>query len=102
MPQIAATWLRSAGNCDVDVSEFRESYFPDQWAAIKDRLEQIRGSCEPDVIFTHWRDDRHQDHRVVSDLTDVECVYQPRSRRRWPRFPTIETNARAKVAVGLT
>jgi LmbE family N-acetylglucosaminyl deacetylase len=21
------------------------------------------------VIFTHWRDDRHQDHRFVSDLT---------------------------------
>ena len=23
----------------------------------------------PDLIFTHCRDDRHQDHRVLSDLT---------------------------------
>ncbi len=23
----------------------------------------------PDVVFTHYREDRHQDHRVVSDLT---------------------------------
>jgi LmbE family N-acetylglucosaminyl deacetylase len=24
---------------------------------------------DPDLIFTHFRDDRHQDHRLVSDLT---------------------------------
>jgi len=30
---------------------------------------RIRTSCEPDLIFTHRRDDLHQDHRVVSDLT---------------------------------
>ena len=23
----------------------------------------------PDVIFTHWREDLHQDHRMVSELT---------------------------------
>ena len=23
----------------------------------------------PDLIFTHYRDDRHQDHRTISDLT---------------------------------
>lgn len=26
-------------------------------------------SFKPDVVFSHSRDDRHQDHRVVSDLT---------------------------------
>ena len=23
----------------------------------------------PDLIFTHYMDDRHQDHRTISDLT---------------------------------
>jgi LmbE family N-acetylglucosaminyl deacetylase len=32
-------------------------------------VEQIRATCEPNLIFTHWRDDAHQDHRVVSELT---------------------------------
>ncbi len=65
----AAAWLRAARKSHVDILEFRESYFPDQWADIKDRMEQIRASCEPDLIFTHSRDDLHQDHRVVSELT---------------------------------
>ena len=26
-------------------------------------------SSRPDIIFTHYRDDRHQDHRLVSELT---------------------------------
>jgi len=29
----------------------------------------MRKDLNPDLIFTHYRDDRHQDHRVVSDLT---------------------------------
>jgi LmbE family N-acetylglucosaminyl deacetylase len=24
---------------------------------------------DPDLVFTHYRDDRHQDHRLISDLT---------------------------------
>lgn len=65
----AAAWLRGARKSHVGILQFRESYFPDQWADIKDGVEQIRGSCEPDLIFTHRRDDLHQDHRVVCDLT---------------------------------
>lgn len=65
----AAAWLRAAGTSHVDVQDFRESYFPDQWAAIKDHVEQIRASCEPDLVFTHRRDDLHQDHRIVCELT---------------------------------
>ncbi|MBV8900539.1 MAG: PIG-L family deacetylase [Verrucomicrobia bacterium] len=52
----------------VEIGSFRESYFPSQWPAIKDWLEQIRATFDPEVVFTHYRDDRHQDHRVLSDL----------------------------------
>lgn len=65
----AAAWLRGATRAQVGVAEFRESYFPGQWTGIKERVEQIRAGCEPDLVFTHHRDDLHQDHRVVSELT---------------------------------
>ena len=30
--------------------------------------EQLKRAFTPDLIFTHFRDDRHQDHRLLSDL----------------------------------
>jgi LmbE family N-acetylglucosaminyl deacetylase len=52
----------------VKVGSFRESYFPSEWPAIKDWFEEIRAAFNPDIVFTHYREDRHQDHRVLSDL----------------------------------
>ncbi len=48
---------------------FRDGHFPAQFSEIKEAFEALAASFAPDVIFTHARDDRHQDHRVVSDLT---------------------------------
>jgi LmbE family N-acetylglucosaminyl deacetylase len=48
---------------------FRDGYFPYVGGEVKDIFESLKASVEPDVIFTHARHDRHQDHRVVSDLT---------------------------------
>jgi LmbE family N-acetylglucosaminyl deacetylase len=48
---------------------FRDGYFPSQHAQIKDSFEDIKSSVNPDVIFTHYQHDRHQDHRIVSELT---------------------------------
>ena len=31
-------------------------------------MRRLRTKFNPDVVFTHYRDDRHQDHRVLSDL----------------------------------
>jgi LmbE family N-acetylglucosaminyl deacetylase len=53
----------------VNIGSFRESYFPSEWPAIKEWFEEIKAKFDPDAIFTHYRDDRHQDHRVLSDLT---------------------------------
>ena len=52
----------------IEIGSFRESYFPSQWTSIKEWLEEIKSGFEPDIVFTHYRDDRHQDHRVLSDL----------------------------------
>ncbi|HEY7683429.1 MAG TPA: PIG-L deacetylase family protein [Gemmatimonadales bacterium] len=48
---------------------FRDGFFPAEFADIKETFEQIARDFQPDLILTHTRDDRHQDHRVVSDLT---------------------------------
>jgi LmbE family N-acetylglucosaminyl deacetylase len=65
----ARDWLSTVSRSQVGIGTFRESFFPAQWMAIKRHFENIRRICEPDVVFTHGRDDRHQDHRVLSDLT---------------------------------
>jgi LmbE family N-acetylglucosaminyl deacetylase len=52
----------------IKIGAFRESYFPSEWPSIKDWFEEIKANFQPDVVFTHYRDDRHQDHRVLSDL----------------------------------
>jgi LmbE family N-acetylglucosaminyl deacetylase len=68
----AAAFLEGIPESDrmIAVESFRESYFPWVGAEIKDYFqERLAARPGPDLIFTHCRDDRHQDHRIVSDLT---------------------------------
>ena len=52
----------------VQLHAFRDGFFPVQLEAIKEEFEVIAGSFTPDIVFTHRREDRHQDHRTISDL----------------------------------
>ncbi|MBY0400249.1 PIG-L family deacetylase [Myxococcota bacterium] len=63
----AEAFLAGAKNPQVVVQDFRSSYFPYQGEQIKDFFETLK-PFRPDVVFTHFREDRHQDHRVLSDL----------------------------------
>jgi len=54
---------------NIDTHAYRNGYFPHVGAEIKDAFESLKSTIEPNLIFTHYRDDRHQDHRLVSDLT---------------------------------
>lgn len=65
----AAEFLKGAARSEVSVQRFRNGYFPFVGDAIKDYFEELKKKLSPDLVFTHYRDDRHQDHRVVSDLT---------------------------------
>jgi LmbE family N-acetylglucosaminyl deacetylase len=65
----ARTFLRDAGKSQVIIKQFRNGYFPFQGAVIKDFFESLKSRIKPDLVLTHFRNDRHQDHRVVSDLT---------------------------------
>jgi LmbE family N-acetylglucosaminyl deacetylase len=64
----AGEFLRGIRSRRIRTMTCRESYFPDEWSRIKDTFEQVKRSFEPDLVLTHYRDDRHQDHRVLSDL----------------------------------
>jgi LmbE family N-acetylglucosaminyl deacetylase len=64
----ASDFLSEVKNREIRIGSFRESYFPSEWPAIKDWFEEIKAKFSPDIVFTHYRDDRHQDHRVLSDL----------------------------------
>ncbi len=62
-------FLEKAKKKDI-VSQFiRDGFLPFLAAEVKDFFEKIKSEFNPDIIFTHYRDDRHQDHRLVSDLT---------------------------------
>jgi len=65
----ARLFLKCAGRAKVIVHNFKGSFFPVQAEAIKQSFEKLKGSFNPDLVFTHHRDDRHQDPRLLSDLT---------------------------------
>jgi LmbE family N-acetylglucosaminyl deacetylase len=64
----AKRFLARARRVDLIVRSFRDGFFPFVGTEIKEFFETLTASA-PDVIFTHCRHDRHQDHRLISDLT---------------------------------
>jgi LmbE family N-acetylglucosaminyl deacetylase len=54
---------------DVTLKSFRDGFLPYIGAEVKDFFEDIRKQVDPDVVFTHWHGDAHQDHRLISELT---------------------------------
>ena len=64
----AALFLKGAPKQRIALHTFRDGFFPYDGAAIKGEFEKLK-SVRPDLVLTHYRDDRHQDHRVLSDLT---------------------------------
>jgi LmbE family N-acetylglucosaminyl deacetylase len=63
----ASLFLKSARRVDVVIKQFRDGHFPYEGAAVKAVFETLKNTT-PDVVLTHYRNDRHQDHRVLSDL----------------------------------
>ncbi|MEL6771748.1 MAG: PIG-L deacetylase family protein [Bacteroidota bacterium] len=61
--------LSSAAAATLRFGGFRDGFFPFEGAQIKDYFESTLKALRPDIVFTHARADRHQDHRLVSDLT---------------------------------
>ena len=65
----SALFLRRARARDLQLEAFRDGFLPAQWKEVKECFEGLKRLRRPDLIFTHERDDRHQDHRIVCELT---------------------------------
>jgi LmbE family N-acetylglucosaminyl deacetylase len=65
----AEEFLKSVGHKQIIFKEFKDGYFPPSVAGLKDVFEELKNRISPDIIFTHYRDDLHQDHRQLCELT---------------------------------
>lgn len=64
----AARFLAGAETSDIRVQKFRDAYLPFMGEQVKDFVESLK-SFDPDLIFTHRKEDAHQDHRLLGELT---------------------------------
>lgn len=67
--QRAAQLLLRDARVKLFIQDFRGAYFPSEAPVIKDFFETLKKATQPDVIFTHCREELHQDHRTVAELT---------------------------------
>lgn len=65
----AKRFLEKVNNKDILINSFHDGFLPFIASEIKQAFEMLKVEFTPDIIFTHYRNDRHQDHRLVSDLT---------------------------------
>jgi LmbE family N-acetylglucosaminyl deacetylase len=65
----ARAFTEGATQLDLRLESFRDGYFPYDGARVKDWFEDLKTTVDPDVVFTHHGSDRHQDHRLVAELT---------------------------------
>jgi LmbE family N-acetylglucosaminyl deacetylase len=67
--QSAEQFLAGAAASNVIVWQFRDGYLPYVGGEVKDAFERLKREIVPDIVFTHYRDDLHQDHRLINSLT---------------------------------
>lgn len=65
----ASRFLAGAGRNEVVINQFRDGYFPYVAVDIKQFFEALKKKVSPNLILTHYRQDLHQDHRLISELT---------------------------------
>ena len=65
----ARLFLGETGARHLRLASFRDGFLPYEGAAVKEFFESLKQEVQPDLILTHHAEDRHQDHRLVSELT---------------------------------
>ena len=63
----AHRFLEKADNPRVRIADFRERYFP-FLPELKEYFDELGRELNPDLVFCPRLEDRHQDHRMVSEL----------------------------------
>jgi LmbE family N-acetylglucosaminyl deacetylase len=67
--QSAGLFLANSQETNIVVHPFRDGYLPYSGGEVKDSFESLKSAVSPDIIFTHYHHDLHQDHRLISELT---------------------------------
>src|ERR1043165_9257035 len=65
----ANEFLKGVKKKTIIVKDFRDGFLPYIGAPVKEAFEEIKRTFVPDLIFTHTRQDLHQDHRMTCELT---------------------------------
>ena len=65
----AHSFLGNVSKKHILTHHYRDGFLPYYGIEIKDSFESFKKDFSPDIVFTHYREDRHQDHRLISDLT---------------------------------
>jgi len=65
----ARALLARAARRKVFIANFRDCFLQSQYTDVKDYFEHLKKEVDPDVVMTHWLQDRHQDHRLTAELT---------------------------------
>lgn len=65
----ASALLRRAAGVDIVLGDFKDGFLPSQYEAVKEFFEAVKQRSSPDIVLTHRLEDRHQDHRLASELT---------------------------------
>ena len=63
------TFLKEVSQKKVEIKNFQDGFLSFQGKQVKECFEELKQEFSPDLIFTHYRQDRHQDHRLISDFT---------------------------------
>jgi LmbE family N-acetylglucosaminyl deacetylase len=65
----AELFLSESAKKEIIIKDFRDGFFPYIGGQIKEYFEDVKTHFSPDLVFTHYRNDLHQDHRLISELT---------------------------------
>jgi LmbE family N-acetylglucosaminyl deacetylase len=65
----AEAFLDGAARAEVIVHDYRDGFLPYSGSDVKQVFEDLKPRFVPDLIFTHYLNDRHQDHRLAAELT---------------------------------
>jgi len=62
-------FLKNVKQKTIIIKQFEDSFFPYHGREIKKAMHELGRGFSPEVIFTHYRNDLHQDHRLIGELT---------------------------------
>lgn len=85
----AKEFLKNVKNKNAAVEEFKHGFFSYDGRFLKVTFEHIKTNTKPDIIFTHNRDDLHQDHRSINQLPGIHSGEIYSSNMKFPNMMVI-------------